>query len=80
MIIIKREDVLYMLLMLELTPDLRQVLKLISVGGGKLSEDQADELRDLCNDKLDVCGYDEQYKLNEDGKRLDALVDKLYIE
>lgn len=50
------------------TPDsvithLRQVLELIAGSGGKVDEDQADELRDLCNDQLDVCGYDENSNL-----------------
>ncbi|MET1218962.1 MAG: hypothetical protein ABWW63_04940 [Glaciecola sp.] len=68
-----------MLIILELPPDLRLVLEAISAEGGELNEDQADELRDLCNEKLDICGYDENYKLNENGKKLEALVDKLFI-
>jgi hypothetical protein len=77
--ILGREEVLYMLIILELPPDLRLVLEAISAEGGELNEDQADELRDLCNEKLDICGYDENYKLNENGKKLEALVDKLFI-
>jgi len=77
--ILGREEVLYMLIILELPPDLRLVLEAISEEGGELNEDQADELRDLCNEKLDICGYDENYKLNENGKKLEALVDKLFI-
>ena len=56
--ILGREEVLYMLIILELPPDLRLVLEAISAEGGELNEDQADELRDLCNEKLDICGYD----------------------
>ncbi|WP_017444187.1 hypothetical protein [Gayadomonas joobiniege] len=77
--ILSREEVLYLLMILKLTPDLRLVLEAISAEGGELNEDQADELRDLCNEKLDICGYDENYKLNENGKKLEALVDKLFI-
>jgi hypothetical protein len=79
MIFLSRSEIEYMLMMLELTSSLRQVLEGISVSGGNIDDDQADELRDLCNDKLDVCGYDENYNPNEDGKRLEALVDKLYV-
>jgi hypothetical protein len=79
MISLSREDVRYMLAMLELTPDLRQVLEQLTAEGGPIGEEQADELRDRCNDKLDVCGYDENYDLNQDGKKLEALVDKLYV-
>jgi hypothetical protein len=73
------DEIKYMLMMLQLTPDLRQVLEQIARSGGKVDEDQADELRDLCNDQLDLCGYDESYKLNDDGKKLESLVDKLFI-
>lgn len=79
MIILNQEDALYMLMMLELTPKLKQVLNEISSEGGEISDDYADELRDLCNDKLDVCGYDNNYKLNEDGNKLEMLADKLFI-
>ncbi|MDD2739859.1 MAG: hypothetical protein PHR94_13090 [Methylomonas lenta] len=79
MIFISRIEIEYMLMMLELTSSLRQVLEDISVSGGNIDDDQVDELRDLCNDKLDVCGYDENYNLNENGKKLEALVDKLYL-
>lgn len=78
MIVLTKEEVRYMFMMLVLTPDLREVLQRISEGGA-INEDQADELRDLCHDKLDVCGYDEDYSLNEVGKKLEALADKLYI-
>jgi len=78
MIALKKAEVEYMLSILDLAPELRAVLKSI-FDGGDVDEDQADELRDLCNDKLDVCGYDESYSLNEDGKKLEALADKLYV-
>ena len=79
MIFLSRTEIEYMLMMLELTPALRHVLEELVASGGKIDDDQADELRDLCNDKLDICGYDENYDLNEDGKKLEALVDKLYV-
>ena len=79
MISLTKEDVGYMLRMLDLTLELKEVLQRISEGGGNVVEDQADELRDLCHDKLDKYGYDEKYNLNEVGKKLEALADKLYI-
>ena len=78
MIRLNREDVLFMLIMLQLTPDLRQVLQSISEGGD-ISDDQADELRDCCTDRLDEIGFDENYKATEAGAKLEALVDKLFI-
>ncbi len=79
MIFLSRTEIEYMLMMLELTPALRQVLDELAISGGKIDDDQADELRDFCNDKLDICGYDENYDLNDDGKKLEALADKLYL-
>ena len=79
MIFIHHEDVQYMLESLDLTPEVIRLLKNISVNGGEVSDDIADELRDLCNDKLDISGYDSEYKLNERGKMLDTLVDKLFV-
>jgi len=74
-----REDVLYMLMMLDLSPDLRQILDAISSGGGEINDGCADDLRDLCNDQLDVKGYDKDYNLNDDGRKLESLADKLFI-
>ncbi len=79
MISLSSDEIKFMLMILQLTPDLHQVLEDISITGGAINDDQADELRDLCNDQLDVCGYDEHYKLNENGKKLELLVDKLFV-
>jgi hypothetical protein len=43
-----------------------------------ISEEKADELRDLCGDELQVTGFDEQYKLTKEGEILESLIDKLY--
>jgi hypothetical protein len=78
MIRLNREDVFVMLMMLQLTPDLRQVLQSISEGGD-ISDEQADELRDCCTDRLDEIGFDESYEVTEAGVKLEVLVDKLFI-
>lgn len=44
-----------------------------------IDEDFADRLRDMCIDKLDYCGYDENYKPTQIGKELNKLIDKLFI-
>lgn len=80
MIYLSQYDVQFMLMMLQLTPDMSQVLKAkAKAEGGEITEDQADELRDCCTDKLDELGFDENYEPTEDGRKLEALVDKLYI-
>ena len=44
-----------------------------------MSEDDADELRNLCTDKLDVSGFDEAYNPTDSGEILEALIDKLFV-
>ncbi len=78
MIRLNRDDVLFMLMTLQLTPYLRQVLQSIAKGGD-ISDDQADELRDYCTHRLDEIGFDENYELTEEGAKLETLVDKLFI-
>ena len=45
----------------------------------KISEDQADKIRDLCGEQLQIVGFDEKYELTSEGKILDSLIDKFYI-
>lgn len=45
----------------------------------KISEDQADEIRDLCGERLQVVGFDEKYELSQEGKILESLIDKFFI-
>ena len=43
------------------------------------SDDAADEIRDLCGDRLQEVGFDESYNPNEEGQILESLVDKLLV-
>jgi hypothetical protein len=45
----------------------------------KISEDQADEIRDLCGEELQLVGFDEKYDLTSEGKILESLIDKFFI-
>lgn len=45
-----------------------------------ISEDQADEIRDLCGEQLQLIGFDENYGLTPEGKILEDLVDKFHLE
>lgn len=40
----------------------------------------ADEIRDLCSDKLQLFGFNENYELNKDGEILERLIDIFYID
>ena len=44
-----------------------------------ISENQADEIRDLCGEQLQIAGFDENYELNSEGKILESLIDKFFI-
>ncbi|QUJ67398.1 hypothetical protein KDD30_15390 [Photobacterium sp. GJ3] len=78
MIYLSKYDVQFMLMILQLTPDLNQVLQAISKGG-EITDDHADELRDCCTDKLDAIGFDENFEPTVAGRKLEVLTDKLYI-
>ena len=45
----------------------------------KISENQADEIRDLCVEHLQIVGFDEKYELTLEGKILESLIDKFFI-
>lgn len=43
-----------------------------------LSEEKADELRDLCGEQLQRVGFDEKYDPTLEGKMLESLIDKFF--
>lgn len=45
----------------------------------EISENQADEIRDLCGEQLQIVGFDEKYELTSEGQILESLIDKLFI-
>ena len=80
MIVLTLQEIRFMLTVLPLTPDLRRILEaLVSASNKVVSDDIADELRDLCAERLDTHGFDENYNPTEEGKKLELLIDKLYI-
>lgn len=44
----------------------------------EISDDDANEVRDLCGDRLQEVGFDERYEPNEAGLLLEQLVDKFF--
>lgn len=80
MIILTLQEIQLMLTVLTLTVDLRERLEgLVSVENKAISDDVADELRDLCTERLDTHGFDESYNPTGEGEKLEALIDKLYV-
>ncbi len=43
-----------------------------------VSEDEAEIIRDICLDRLDITGFDENYEPNQNGVILESLIDKFY--
>lgn len=43
-----------------------------------ISEEKADEFRDLCTEQLQLIGFDEKYELTSEWKLLEALIDKFF--
>ena len=71
-------DIQYMLSELKVPKHLAAKLKVGSQGLDKLTPEEFDILHDLCCEKLQVLGFDENYELTEVGKKLEDLIDKLY--
>ena len=44
-----------------------------------VSEDLANEIRDLCGEQLQIAGFDEKYELTPEGEILESLIDKFFI-
>tara|TARA_B100000508_G_C11261072_1_gene181147 strand:+ start:216 stop:449 length:234 start_codon:yes stop_codon:yes gene_type:complete len=72
---VSKYDSLFILDHINLPENLRDKLEKIE----SLTEDEADDLRDLCGEKLQDSGFDLDYKPNQIGKRLESLMDKLFI-
>jgi len=79
MITLSKSDIIFMLTILKLTPELHQVLERLVVSSGEVDEDTAEELRELCTECLDEVGFDENYEPTKDGEKLEELIDKLFV-
>ena len=43
------------------------------------TEDQVDEIRDKCSERLQIVGFDKNYELTQEGKILEILIDKFFM-
>ena len=48
--------------------------------GGVLTDEQIDRIRDLCGERLQTVGFDVSYEATDEGRLLDVLIDKLYLD
>jgi hypothetical protein len=80
MITLKYQDLDFMIKVLPLSEAQK---KKLDTATGKLkieiSDDLADSLRDLCSERLDEHGFDENYDPTPEGKKLEELIDKLFV-
>jgi len=80
MIKLTSEDIQFMLKELSMPEHLRTALQdMVDKKKGGLSDEMADELRDLCAERLDTHGFDIEYSPTSVGKILEDLIDKLYV-
>ena len=59
--------------------DLQEVLNTARLKGGIVTDDEADDLRELCMDCLQVAGFGPDYEPNQKGQRLERLIDQLFV-
>lgn len=79
MVQISPDDARFMRHVLDLNERLRKVLDEATERGGEVTDDDADQLRDLCGERLQTHGFDDDYKPTEEGQQLERLIDKLFI-
>lgn len=72
----KTADARFLLDVLDLPDALRHRLEADHV---ELSDDDADELRDLCGERLQSHGFGPSYAPTEEGRRLEELINALYV-
>lgn len=78
MIYLTTSEIDFLLDKLKLDFDLKQRLNLAKENKTVLSMDDLIELDDLCKEHLETKGFDENYKTNQNGKKIEKLIDKIY--
>ena len=72
------EDINYLLAVLEVPIEIRKGLEGLKEKGGMLAPEDADVLRDLCGERLQIYGFGPDYAPTLEGLRLERLIDKLF--
>lgn len=76
---ISRDDLAFLLRVLDLPRGLRDRIESAMKGHTELTIDDADALRDLCGERLQTHGFGPGYVPTEEGGRLERLIDELFI-
>jgi hypothetical protein len=72
-------DIAFMLRVLDLSEEMRSKLEKVASGEAKLTVDEADELRDLCGERLQTHGFGPNYEPTQEGVQLERLIDELFV-
>ena len=78
MVKLASEQIEFMLAKLQIPPGLRAKLEAAQKGAATLTLQDADQLRDLCGDRLQTHGFGENYELTSEGAVLEELIDRLF--
>ncbi|MCK4622814.1 MAG: hypothetical protein KAT62_11445 [Desulfuromonadales bacterium] len=76
---LKAIEIQFMLEVLDLPNEIRERLEIIKSKNEELIDEEADILRELCCDRLQVSGFDKNYELTTEGNQLEDLIDKLFV-
>lgn len=79
MIHLAQADIAFMLRVLDLSDRMRSKLEKIASGEAGLTVDEADELRDLCGERLQTHGFGPGYEPTQEGVHLERLIDELFV-
>jgi hypothetical protein len=73
------DEIDFLLGVLALPPRLLETLERARALGGRVEDDEADALRDLCGERLQTHGFGPTYEPTEEGKQLERMIDRLFI-
>ena len=79
MIRLSFDEIDFLMGVLELPPRLLEGLTRARESGGQIEDDDADVLRDLCGERLQIHGFGPTYEPTEEGKQLERMIDRLFI-
>ncbi|MBU1106243.1 MAG: hypothetical protein KKB51_06220 [Candidatus Riflebacteria bacterium] len=77
---LKTKEIQFMIEVLDLPKWLRNRLEYLMIQNEELTNEEADALRDLCGDRLQIHGFDKNYETTSEGNQLEDLIDKLFVD
>lgn len=78
-ITLSRHEAEFLLHVLDLPDEIAGTLERVRAEGLPLTDDVADDLRDLCGERLQAHGFGDDYEPTEEGLRLEKLIDSLFV-